>query len=290
MSSGRHKPSVVSWEEYIDPDSTDDPDHYHYHILAEGDSWFSIAAIPSSNLLYALRFKKMTIIANCAEPGDTIKKMGDIARNDLLKEALSRTWGKTTWDLILLSGGGNDLIDHATNIIIPKNKRATNIRNVNGYCDQEKLKKLIEKIQQGYRKIIKLRDARSSSSVGKPVITHTYDYATPRNSPVKFLFLKTPLGPWLYTAFTKRQVPDEDWMPLAKYLIDELAEGILALQRGRDKLPNFHVVDTRGTLTPAKLGHPGNSNDWVNEIHPDSDGYRKLASKKINAKLAEFLL
>ena len=38
------------------PLSPDDPD-YPWRMLAEGDSWFSIGAIPSSNLLYELRLK-----------------------------------------------------------------------------------------------------------------------------------------------------------------------------------------------------------------------------------------
>jgi lysophospholipase L1-like esterase len=39
------------------------------------------------------------------------------------------------------------------------------------------------------------------------------------------------------------------------------------------------VVDTRGTLTRAELGHPGDSRDWQNEIHPNGGGYEKLAKK-----------
>jgi lysophospholipase L1-like esterase len=38
-------------------------------------------------------------------------------------------------------------------------------------------------------------------------------------------------------------------------------------------------VDTLGTLTPALAGSPGQSNDWENEIHPTSAGYRLLAAK-----------
>jgi hypothetical protein len=33
---------------------------------------------------------------------------------------------------------------------------------------------------------------------------------------------------------------------------------------------NFQVVDTRGTIGP---------NDWSNEIHPEPDGFYKLAQK-----------
>lgn len=50
-------------------------------ILCEGDSWFSIGAIPSSNMLVPLRFSQSTLLINLATPGDTIKRMSDIKQN-----------------------------------------------------------------------------------------------------------------------------------------------------------------------------------------------------------------
>jgi hypothetical protein len=44
-------------------------------------------------------------------------------------------------------------------------------------------------------------------------------------------------------------------------------------------LPDFHVVNTQDTITPAALGETGESGDWMNEIHPGADGYKKLATK-----------
>jgi hypothetical protein len=47
-------------------DSPLDPDDsaYAWRFLAEGDSWFTIGAIPSSNLLYEIRLKKRSVILN----------------------------------------------------------------------------------------------------------------------------------------------------------------------------------------------------------------------------------
>ena len=53
-----------------------------------------------------------------------------------------------------------------------------------------------------------------------------------------------------------------------------LANTLLALQAA---LPNVHVVGTRNRLKAARAGAKGNSGDWLNEIHPNSDGYRKIA-------------
>ncbi|MEO7127388.1 MAG: hypothetical protein ABI040_00730 [Rhodoferax sp.] len=55
-------------------------------------------------------------------------------------------------------------------------------------------------------------------------------------------------------------------------LVDRLRGVIRSLN-----LANVHVVDTVGTLVPAVPGTTGQSNDWLNEIHPDKAGFRKLA-------------
>jgi hypothetical protein len=44
-------------------------------------------------------------------------------------------------------------------------------------------------------------------------------------------------------------------------------------------LPNVTVIDTRGTLDRAATDHPGDSGDWLNEIHANVGGRRKLARK-----------
>jgi len=83
--------------------------------------------------------------------------------------------------------------------------------------------------------------------------------------------------PWLYKGLVKAEIPEAAWSGISDYLIDRLARGILKLQQGRKKLENFHVVDTRGLLKRARLDTAGESGDWLNETHPDFDGYRKLA-------------
>jgi lysophospholipase L1-like esterase len=35
----------------------------------------------------------------------------------------------------------------------------------------------------------------------------------------------------------------------------------------------------RNTLVPANATEVCNSNDWLNEIHPNLDGYRKIANR-----------
>ncbi len=265
-----------------------DPDHHDNLILAEGDSWFSIGGFPPTNLLYGLRFRKHTMVVSCAEPGDTIKHMAEIVNNKLYRRALSKTHGYD-WDMLLLSGGGNDLIDAANNIVLAPAKRSSaEPANPSGYVNHEKLGKLLARIESGYRKLADQRDSAQSRSQGKPIVTHTYDYITPRNEPARFFGF--PLsGPWLYKAFNNRKVPQKDWIALADYLIDSLADSILGLQNGSNKISNFHVVDTRNTLTRAKLQDFGPTTHWLNEIHPNHDGYKEIGRKIERGKLYEIL-
>jgi hypothetical protein len=94
----------------------DNPD-YPWHFLAEGDSWFTIAAIPSSNRLLELRLGRWTQILNLAYPGDTLKSIEDLTSNKDLRRFLARKNFCSHFDALLLSGGGNDLINGVGELI-----------------------------------------------------------------------------------------------------------------------------------------------------------------------------
>lgn len=283
MARGRFRPTIISW---MDVERDGFPVFPDNNLLAEGDSWFTVSGFPAYNLLFELRFHKQTRIVNCGLPGDTVKHIAQIEKNRGLREALSSRMG-FRWDAILLSGGGNDLIDEADRIILSKSARSqANIQGPEDYCDTKRLDTLIRDVQNSFRRIAALRDAPKGSARGVPILTHTYDYATPRNAPARFFF--GALGPWLYPPLVASDVPSEDWVAVADYLINALADGILALQSGPRRIVKFYVVDTRDTLKRAKLDHCGDSNDWQNEIHPNGRGYEKLA-KRLEPKLEEFI-
>jgi len=268
-----HRPDVVTWND-VNADSGF-PSFPGQRFLAEGDSWFSMSGFPPYNLLYELRFRDITQIVNCALPGDTIVNMSKLIHNRHYREALTTPGLK--WKAIFLSGGGNDLIDRANEILIPESERDPGASAPSDFCDQTELRTLIDDVQQGFRRLVSLRDSSRSNSKNAPIITHTYDYATPRNAPARFFFFT--LGPWLYPALKGAGIPETAWVPVADYLIDELGKGISDLQKGNKRLDDFYVVKTRGTTTRAEIGDTGSSNDWQNEIHPNNRGYRKLAKR-----------
>lgn len=266
---------------------------YAWHLLAEGDSWFSIGAIPSSNLLYDMRFRRWTQILNLAAPGDTLKRMGSPDSNRDLKKWLGDARFTTKFSGLLLSGGGNDLFDAARSLVSREPLKGGDPTFPGSYVHREVLEELIRSIQTSLREIVSLRDGNGSKSANAPAFVHTYDYATPRKSPSRFLKGPPVGGPWLYPVLHPTGLDIVLQQGIADLLVDRLAEGLLALdsERGSNlKLENFHVVDTRDTLVRANPTEFGSSNDWENEIHPTHDGYRKIAARiasQVNRRLPD---
>lgn len=261
--------SLGMGESPLDPD---DP-AYAWRFLAEGDSWFTIGAIPSSNLLYELRLKKRAIVLNLGYPGDTIANIAQLSANTEFARRLVHPNWASKWDALLMSGGGNDLIDQAADII--RSTPTGSGKKPADHIDADRLEAFQAGVQEGFRAIVALRDSAGSPNRGKPIIVHTYDYPTPRPSPATFII--APITkPWMHPIFERYQIGKSMRLKVSDLLLDALADALLALE---DELPAFHVVDTRGLLERADIAAKGNSGDWLNEIHPNGGGYRKIADK-----------
>ncbi len=262
-----------------------DPAFFTYKILTEGDSWFTIGGHNLqnpwfSNILFTLRFPRDTLLLNLAFPGDTIKHISAMPKDYRFKFALENQ-KNDPWDAIVLSAGGNDLIDKAHTLVLSEpERRNITINDVSDYCNSNALKHFLQNIDSHYRRLAQIRGNQDI-----PIVIHTYDYPTPRNSPAYF-FGVARFGPWLYKVMIDAKIPKKDWIKLSDYLFNKLADKILSLSKGQNKIPNFHPIDTRNTLIRAKLGATGNSGDWFNEIHPNKNGYKKIA-RLIERKLSE---
>lgn len=250
---------------------------YALRLLAEGDSWFSLGSVPAKNLIFELRFAESAVVLNLAYPGDEVQRMfrrmtdyGDEFAGWLTMRSTFR------WDAILLSGGGNDLIaalPHLLNDGISAADIAA--EHPERLIDGAALARLRRYLIDSYTGFVNVRDRPGSPNAGVPMFVHTYDYPTPNDAPARGPLGIRLGGPWLFAQLNGR-LPPEVWQPVSDYLLDQVAETLLALPA---RLPRFHVVDTRGTLRRARLGAGGPSGDWENEIHPDRGGYRKLAAR-----------
>jgi lysophospholipase L1-like esterase len=258
------------------PDNFCDPAFNDHSLIAEGDSWFTIGGFQLqnpwfSNLLYSLRFKREVLILNLAEPGDTIKHISAMPRDQSFKYVIEEHLNDP-WDAILLSAGGNDLIDKAHTLILNKLERqGISINQPADYCNAFAVDSFLQNIVNHFRRLAAIRGNHKI-----PIVLHSYDYPTPRNAPARFFGIGL-LGPWLYPCMLNAEIPKHDWIDVSDYLFDQLAERLLSLSRGANPISDFHVIDTRNTLTRATLNSTGNSGDWLNEIHPNKNGYKKIA-------------
>jgi hypothetical protein len=260
--------------------------HCRWRLLAEGDSWFSLGAInplTSANLLQSMAFSEAAAAAHCAYPGDTLRRMAALRSDPVFVKMMAGTvsW---RWDAILLSAGGNDLIDAAgTTPGAPADRRLLRTPAEWGPASDGAARYLSEPGWQTFRgyfqanlaEIVRLRDRKAgeNGNRGRPLCLHTYHYPTPRPSGAGL-----GQGPWLLPAMQAYTIPEADWPALARLLLDRLADLMLDCAADPVRFPAVHVFDTRALpIVPAAPGSTGSSGDWVNEIHLTRAGCDKLA-------------
>jgi hypothetical protein len=276
----------------------DDWSHLRYRFLAEGDSWFSLGALnplTSANLLQEMAFSERAGAVHCAYPGDTLRRMGAL-RDDPRFEQLVAGNISWRWDAILLSAGGNDLIDAAGSApSAPLKLRLFHTAaewgpvgdGVARFLSDDGWTTFSDYFRANLELLVKLRDRKAGEhgNRGRPICLHTYGYPTPRPSGAGL-----GQGPWLRPSLVRYGIPEADWPALARLLLDRLADLMLACAADAARFPAVHVFDTRALpIVPAAPGATGDSGDWLNEIHLNRGGCRKLArawSQQIEAVVA----
>lgn len=254
-------PATVIAPQQLRPAGDDQvsPTEFGRHYLFEGDSWASFGSVLGNGIPHFLQFEERVLITSCATPGDTLARMNDWRNREFSR--LVRDW---QFDGILISAGGNDLIDALPEIIRPGGMEPQAcIRWAAWY-------RLAAALETGYAALArKVADTRANRTTR--IYLHTYDYPTPRPAgAVSLPGLK--VGPWLWPAL--REIPEA----IRPAVADLLFARLRALVRGVE-LPNVTVIDTAGACDRAAPGTSGASGDWVNEIHPSGSGYRKLAGR-----------
>lgn len=252
-------------------------DEFPLQFLAQGDSWFSIGSIPpflTSNLFDKMSLSQRAVAVNCARPGAELHHMTNTTSNRTFLQLLN---GKAArrWTALLLSGLGNDVISAAQSP--PTSPAATRIlakksewlagASAGRYISEAGWQTFEQHAVEVFQVLLQNRD-KSTVNRGIPIVLHTYDVVTARNSGAGFGF-----GPWLFKAFTAFDIPAADWDALAALLLARVRSLILQIAAID---ASIHVVDTQGTLIPARNTDVGPTVHWQNEIHPTRTGYRLL--------------
>lgn len=264
---------------------------YYPALLAEGDSWFSLGAIPAYNMLDPLEFETFGAVVNLAYPGDTADDMRralpasggrriDLWASELALHIADRN--AYAYQGILLSAGGNDLIAAFPHLL----RRGVDYASADpadpsALIDADALARFDTYLTGSLTGIVRYIREDGGPNRDAPIFTHTYDYPTPNDAPARILGVRVGTA-WMYPKLVEAGVPQHLWVPVSDYLIEHMAR----LLRGLD-LVDFHVVSTLGTIQRAALGATGSSGEWDNEIHPSRRGYAKLAAKMAAAIRAE---
>jgi len=250
--------------------------------LAQGDSWFSIGAVPpwaTTNLLSQMVLSETTCIVNCASPGRQLAHMFDTVRQRSFLQLL-RGRRAPAWHAILLSGGGNDLIDAALSpptaapavrLLLTRTEWSAAAPAPARYLSAPGWATFSAHLNAVLDRF--LAERAKGINRDTPVLMHSYDVIVPRNAPAGLGH-----GPWLSKAFDLYALPAADRIAVALALVTQLRDLWTAMIAARPG-SGLALVDTIGTIARAAPGSTGISGDWENEIHPTPHGYSLLAQR-----------
>jgi hypothetical protein len=282
------QPLLVFQPSQLRSDQAPDLNACRWRFLAEGDSWFTIGTLnpaKNSNLLFEMAFDETNCAVNCAMPGDTLRRMVTMNRDPRFIALLAGHIAET-WDALIVSAGGNDLIDALSvgpldaagrpvapelRLLLSEAERGPRELGAARYFSRAGWQTFAGYLRANVEQLIRLRDGGPSQ--GRPIFMHCYAYPTPRPAGAGLGH-----GPWLDPALQAYAVPAEERSALARLLIDELAALLLGMAADPVRFPGLDCFDSRAIhIDAAAEGSQGESGDWINEIHLTRSGYDKLA-------------
>jgi hypothetical protein len=185
---------------------------------------------------------------------------------------------KEKYALILFSGGGNDVVgafDFPFFI-----RRMEPGMTAEELIVDERLDRRLEQITNAYLDLVEWV-GESKKNGATPIVSHAYDLAVPMAQGAVFVggVVRVYGGrSWMHPYLLDKGIVDKALQTQVVHrLLVRFKEGLQSVQAAHPE--RFHLVDTQGTLR---------EDEWLNEIHPTSDGFRKIAGK-IEAKILELL-
>jgi len=262
--------------------------HSGARVLADGDSWFDLPL--KSDIIRELRQpspqRPDLDITNHARHGNTLQYLLGAPT----RAGFYRALNEEHYDLLLFSGGGNDILSDFS--LRPILRRKTPGTRPQDLLDTTSLDRRLEQLGRLYQRLI-AAVAQASRNPSIKIVAHTYDFMWPRHAPYdvpawvveamrRAYGISVPAtyaapgqtsvavrGPWIDPIMRERGIHDpgekHELTRLVLTAFGTMLQDIAARSAGR-----LVVVDTQGTLGPEH---------WSDEIHPDAAGARLLADK-----------
>lgn len=210
-------------------------------IVSEGDSWFQYPFILKDTIDW---LSEAYAVYSLGAAGDLVS---DMVQQDEMVRAIR----EIEPHVLLLSGGGNDLLGEGRLKLAVKEYRAG--RKAENYPNA-KFDKSIRQVIGDYRKI--LTDV-TTAFPDLRIICHGYDYALPDK------------GRWLGKPLAAKKITDPALQAeIIAVMIDRFN---LALNDLIEEFPGqVYRVDCRGAVDEGQ---------WHDELHPDKAGYASVANR-----------
>ena len=235
-------------------------------VFAEGDSWFDYPVpLFGGGVIPRLQKRLGVPILNMASAGDEVRFMLGVEQRRRLIECLTEGCpAGGAWDVMLFSGGGNDIVDNPMALWIRDFRAGQSPEQL---LHQPRFETALAMVRAGYEDLLALRDALSPTT---HVVFHAYDFAIPDGRGI------CNKGPWMKPAFDLRGFPDR---ASAFAVVKVMLKRFAAMLDDLAQAPGVSVVSTQGTLAE-------NPSTWHNELHPKKEGFEQFADR-FHAKLKE---
>ena len=227
-------------------------------VFAEGDSWFDYP-VPffGGGIIPRLEDKLGVPILNLAKAGDEVRfMMGVEERKILAKQLTNGCPAGGPWDVLLFSGGGNDIVDNPMALWIRDySPSATPAKLIH----QTRYDAALALVRAGYEDLISLRDKLSPHT---HLVFHAYDFAIPDGRGI------CHLGPWMKPTFDLRGFPTR---AAAFEVVKVMLQQFATMLKSLEAKGGVTFINGQGTLAP-------DTTSWHNELHPSKDGFKKFAT------------
>ncbi len=226
-------------------------------IFAEGDSWFDYP-VPffGGGIIPRLESKLGVPILNLAKAGDEVRyMMGVDERRILEKHFIDGCPAGGPWDVMLFSGGGNDIVGAPMALWVKDYVAGGTAINQPRYDDA------LGMVTAGYEDLITMRNTLSPTT---HLVFHAYDWALPDGRGI------CGMGPWLKPTFDVRKFPTTlaTRSAVVKQMLVQFATILNSLAT---KNPDVTFINGQGTLAPI-------TSSWHNELHPSRGGFNQFAT------------
>lgn len=228
-------------------------------VFAEGDSWFDYPVpLFRGGIIPRLQKRLGVPILNLAKAGDETRFMlGVEQRRSLADRLRAGCPAGGAWDVLLFSGGGNDIVDDPMALwILDWNAARTPVDHLH----PTRFALALALVQAAYEELIVLRDRLSPDT---HLVFHGYDFALPDGRGI------CHHGPWLKPTFDLRGFPAGE---ARQVVVREMLRRFGVMLQALTAHPKVSVVATQGTLAPKR-------ESWHNELHPSKAGFETFADR-----------